>query len=404
MGKIPLHPPRTILHIQVKELISLMDFYFLFQLGILLLIILFSLHFFVNTFCFQHPPIVEEVVKKHDYPLLSVLIPARNEEKNIHTCLETLTKQSYPQLEIFVLDDNSTDKTADIINEFAEKDSRITYLKGRKLPEKWTGKAWACHQLAEKAKGEYIVFTDADTKHEPQSILSAYHQTLESKADLLSLWPKQQCKTWSEILVVPFIYVLLLTFLPHWMPGRFQSLGAANGQFLLFRRKAYRNIKGHDTVRDHLVDDVALARMIKARGYKLINKDGSDLVTCRMYENFRDLWSGFSKNLRAGHESSLLSFLTLTFLQFLLYLMPFLMIVVHLLGIEPFSKYNSLLGLACCQCGIILAVRCSMSFLYRHTFLSALLHPFGQILTLVIAFNSWRQYAKKSITWKGRNY
>ncbi|MEM9445301.1 MAG: glycosyltransferase family 2 protein [Verrucomicrobiota bacterium] len=381
-----------------------MDLYFLLQFGLLFLLLLISVHFLINTFVFQSPSLMDEKVNEHEYPLISILIPARNEENNLRSCLNSMVQQSYPKLEIFILDDQSTDKTPDIIKEFTKDDSRIAYLPGKKLPKNWTGKAWACHQLAEKAKGEYIVFTDADTIHNPHCILSAYHQAIDDKADLLSLWPRQLCKTWSEILVVPFIYVLLLTFLPHWMGGRFKSLGAANGQFLFFRRKAYRNIKGHDSVRNHLVDDVALARLIKIRGYNLKNKDGSDFITCRMYTNFKDLWSGFSKNLRAGHDSSLVSFLTLSFLQFFLYLMPFLLVLAHLLGIEPIAKYKSLFGICICQCGVIIAMRCAMSVVYRHHILSAFLHPLGQILTLVIALNSWRLYAFGRVFWKERKY
>jgi len=335
-------------------------------------------------------------------PLVSILIPARNEEERIGPCLESLLHQTWTEREIIVLDDRSEDGTAALVRTFAARDPRIRVVEGAELPPGWTGKAWACRQLVGQARGEYLLFTDADTRHQPGSVADAMGEMERGRYDLVSLWPRQETLTWSEKAVVPFMLVLLLVFMPHWMPGRTRSLGAANGQFLLFRRKAYQDIGGHETVRGHLVDDVALARELKSAGGRVRNLDGSRHVSCRMYGSFPQLWEGFSKNLRAGFEESTFSFLVFHAVEFFWGLWPFLVLLAAVCGLPGVGLPALVFSGA--QAVLVLGQRSWLAWRCRQGSSAVPWHPAAQALVLAIAANSWRWHATGRIRWKGRVY
>jgi chlorobactene glucosyltransferase len=197
--------------------------------------------------------------------------------------------------------------------------------------------------------------------------------------------------------------VMLLVFLPHWMPGRRRSLGAANGQFMLFRRSAYEAVGGHEAVRGHLVDDVALARALRERGEKVRNRNGRGWVVCRMYEDAAGVWEGFSKNLRAGFEGSVVSFLAFHAVEFAWGLWPFLVLGTMVwaggVGVDPVAA-----GLAAGQAVLVLAMRAAIAWVCGQPASSVLLHPLGQAAVFAIALNSWRVTAAGRVRWKGRSY
>ena len=351
-------------------------------------------------------------------PLVSVLIPARNEARRIDPCLRSLLAQDYPNYEIIVLDDHSEDETARVVLDHGfsrESPSARCLLEGLPLPSGWTGKSWACHQLAGAARGDYLLFTDADTVHEPASLGATLGYALDTDAALLSAWPQQVTGTWSERAVIPLVYVLLLGALPHYLLHRLQrrpeyargasrskleTLGAANGQFMLFRRSAYEAIGGHAAVRDHLVEDVALGRRVAARtgeGLRLINCDGSRLVHCRMYTSFPEVWEGFTKNLRAAFAESSFSFWLFGVLQLCGLFLPFVFAVLPTVS-------GRWWWVPVVQVGWVYGLRMTLAARFRTSWLGAFLHPVGQGLTLLIGLNSWRLSTQKGVTWKGRLY
>lgn len=351
-------------------------------------------------------------------PLVSVLIPARNEARRIEPCLRSMLAQDYPNYEIVVLDDHSEDDTARVVlaHGFSrDPDGARRLLDSRPLPSGWTGKSWACHQLAGAARGDYLLFTDADTTHDPTALGAFIGHALDSDAALLSAWPRQVTGTWSEHAVIPLVYVLLLGALPHYLlrrlqrrpeyargtsPGTLESLGAANGQFILFRRNVYDEIGGHAAVRDHLVEDVALGRLVAARtgeGMRLINCDGSRLVHCRMYTSFPEVWEGFTKNLRAAFAESSFSFWLFGVLQTCGLLLPF--VFACLPGISGRWWW-----IPVAQVAWIYALRLLLAARFRTSWTGAWLHPVGQGLSLLIGLNSWRLSTQKGVTWKGRTY
>ena len=393
-----------------------MSFAFVFHAVIVFVLLQTLASIFVNLFLFRRPR--RTSTGPAEPPLVSILVPARNEESRLPRCLDSLLAQTYPNFEILVLDDNSTDGTSRVAleREFATTAGATRrLLSGAPLPPGWTGKGWACHQLASVARGEYLLFTDADTEHAPDCLATSLTHAIEERADLLAAWPRQVTVTWSERLVIPLIGLLILGFMPHvfiWLPQRFPALakriprqwlwglGGANGQFLLFRRGAYDLIGGHESVRDHLVEDVALARRITQRirdGMRLINCDGSYIVSCRMYENFAGVWEGFTKNLRAVFDERLGMFLGFGLMQLVCFLLPFVMVCLPA-WLGPWWKASLL------EVALIYLIRIILTLRLGTSWLSCVLHPFAQLFGLIIGLNSWRLSRGKGVRWKGRTY
>ena len=370
-----------------------MEIFHIVTLGSLSLLIL---NYLFNLKVFRFPPPSELPAPA---PFISVLVPARNEEKRIRPCLGTLTESNYPHLEILVLDDHSSDGTADLVRKRAQGDSRVRLLTGQELPSGWTGKAWACHQLAQAAKGEFLVFVDADTRFSEITLSQAVSLALNQKADLISLWPYLEAKSWSEHLIIPFVHLFILLYLPHWLGGRSASLGAANGQFLLFRRSAYEKIRGHESVAGHLVEDIALGRKMRAAGLRVLNHDGTNpgqpsaLVRCRMYDNFQDLWNGFTKNLYPAFEGRFGAFVFFQIFQAVVLVGPFILLL--------FFPRDPVLWI---EIAIILSLRLAMAHRFRQSGWGAVLHPLGQLLVIAISANSWLQTVRRRLPWRGRHY
>jgi chlorobactene glucosyltransferase len=352
---------------------------------------------------------------------VSVLVPARNEERRIRDCLTSLATQEPPLREIILLDDRSTDRTAEIARELGfceEPGSRLRLIRGVELPEGWVGKNWACHQLSVAADPAttHLLFTDADTIHSQGCIRAALDHARDVCADLLSLWPDQITGTWSEKLVIPLGYLLFMAFHPfpllRWLQAkpervarwripreRVAMLGAANGQFLLFRRESYRLLGGHEVLKDHLVEDIAFGRRVASRtgeGMCLVNADGIDLLKCRMYSGFAGVWEGFSKNLRPVFEESHLSFMLFGIVIGGLFLLPFCLLLAG-----PAFCFPAFAWIAA---GLVMAMRLMLTIRFRTSWLGFIAHPFGIALALLIALNSWHLCLRRSIVWKGRVY
>jgi chlorobactene glucosyltransferase len=345
--------------------------------------------------------------------LVSVLVPARNEALRIRPCLESLRCQDYPNLEVLVLDDNSTDATADTVCSvgFSVSDeSPYRLVRGAALPEGWAGKSWACQQLADASSGEYLLFVDADTVHLPRTVSSAVNAMKRYRADLLTVLPHQSTKTFAEKLVIPLLFAVGGSYLPHWLvalaqripwlarvlgPDFLAGCGTAIGQFLLFKRQSYYQLGGHRSVANHLVEDVALGRRVARRipdGWRLILCDGVDLVHCRMYSSLGDLWEGFTKNLWPVFNGDRAGFWFATIWQTTVLVLPFVLAPV-LRRPEIYILIFLILvwrGIAACR--------------FRTAWISVLFHPLGYGLALLIAVNSLRRSKGKGVIWKERVY
>ncbi|MCS7178708.1 MAG: glycosyltransferase family 2 protein [Anaerolineae bacterium] len=334
-------------------------------------------------------------------PRVSILVPVRNEEAVIRHCLRSLLAQDYPDFEVLVLDDGSTDGTGAVLAALAREESRLRVLVGRPLPEGWLGKHWACQQLAEAATGELLLFTDADTIHHPWALRLGVAALLEEQADLLSGFLHQRLITWGERLTVPTIFWCFFSFLPLALAHRVRmpALSLTNGQWMLFRRSAYMGIGGHAAVRNHPVDDIALGQRVKARGLRWRIVDLGDFVSCRMYASFRAALEGFTKNLFAVFDFRLAEYLFVWLWMALVTVEPLAVAILWPLGVgrNVFAFWPALLAV-----GEMLALWGIAMARLRFPFYLAFLYPVHILLLVFIAFRSLLWTATGRATWKGR--
>ncbi len=240
----------------------------------------------------QTPSVEEDAT----LPSVSIIVPARNEEHTLPTLLRSLLTQEYPNFEVVVVDDASTDATSSIAAEFAQADSRVRVVQGSGPALGWTGKNYACYQGAQAASGEWLLFTDADTEHTPDALRAAITAARASGASAVSLFPRQQCVGFWERLLLPFAYQQYFAGVRPLVLHLPNGPALANGQYFLIARAAYDVAGGHASVAASIIDDVALAGALKSAGFPPFVFRGEQLVRVRMYESLGALVEGFTKN------------------------------------------------------------------------------------------------------------
>ncbi len=236
-------------------------------------------------------------------PRTSILVPARDEADRLPRALPGLLAQ--PAEEILVLDDESSDATAQVVAAAASRDRRLRLLTGVSRPPGWIGKNWACQQLADAATGDLLVFCDADVTLRPGALEAVWAQQVAQNADVFSVFPRQDTGSLGERLLIPLIDEVLLSFLPHWLlRAPIPAAATANGQLIAIHRRAYQALGGHRAVAGRIVEDVALARRARRLGLTLGLALGGELVRARMYEGYAAAVRGAGKSLRAVHGDS----------------------------------------------------------------------------------------------------
>ena len=238
--------------------------------------------------------------------MVSVIIPARNETSNIATVVRSVLTSNYRPFELLVVDDRSSDDTAETVRRGFPEDSRVRLISGGELPEGWYGKPWACYQGYKEARGDLLLFTDADTRHHPDLLSHAVGALRAEGADLLTVSPVQLCVTFWERVVMPQIWFLLaLRYTPETVNrARNPRDVIANGQFILTTRTAYEEAGTHAAVRHEVAEDLALAQTYLSRGLKLHFAFAERLMETRMYQGLRPLIEGWSKNIYLGGRRS----------------------------------------------------------------------------------------------------
>jgi chlorobactene glucosyltransferase len=280
------------------------------------------------------------------FPFVSILVPARNEAVNIEACVDSLLNQDYPDFEILVLDDHSSDNTRLILDRLAGSAKKsLRVLEGASLPEGWLGKHWACYQMAQSAKGDLLLFTDADTRHQPNMLVDSVSMLLERKVDLLTAFPREEAITWGEKLTVPILSFAIFSFLPiflaQWL--KLPSLSITIGQHMLFRRSTYDAIGGHEAIKANPVDDISLGRRVIGHGFKWLLVNGTDHISCRMYTDFRGALDGFTKNLFAFFDNHIFLYLLAWTWMAFVFLVPPLVILLNLFNL-PFGFFSTSLA------------------------------------------------------------
>ena len=338
--------------------------------------------------------------KINAFPLVSILVPVRDEEKNIERCVLSLLAQNYPNFEVIVLDDQSQDNTPVILNQLAQTQPLLRVLRGSPPKDNLSGKNWACDQLAQQAKGDIFFFTDADTIHQPQALLELITALSGEKADLLTGFPRQQILTWGEALLVPFFNWASISFLPLFIAYRIKlpGLSTAVGQVMIFKREAYQKIGGHAALGNIIIDDLTLTRRIKAAGLRWRVVNLTDLVSCRMYHGMTEAVEGFTKNLFAAFDFHMLPYIFSFFWLAILFCLPFVVLIFHGFGTIPAANTGNLLvciGLSLLIWSIPYAeIKIPLGF--------AFLYPITVLANEVIAFRSLLFSLTGRLSWKGR--
>jgi cellulose synthase/poly-beta-1,6-N-acetylglucosamine synthase-like glycosyltransferase len=326
-------------------------------------------------------------------PELSVIVPARDEEACLAACLESLVGQRGVEYEVIVIDDHSTDQTREIAERFP-----VRVIAADELPDGWSGKCNAVWTGAKAAKGKWLLFTDADTRHAPNSISAGLREALEHKADLLSYSPRQEVCSLAESALMPVVFAeLAATYRPRDVCDPQSTVAAANGQYLLIQRNVYDAIGGHAAVAIEILEDVELAKRVKQAGYKL-RFHVSDLVATRMYRSFPQMWEGWTKNLALlfPHPIRLAAW---RFAQFV--------VIFACVGLTIWQASHSQTPAAFVPATVAVALWAVFLVRIRRAHfdpLSNVLAIFGLPLFAALLVNSSRAHGRGSVNWKGRTY
>ncbi|HEX3036085.1 MAG TPA: glycosyltransferase family 2 protein [Thermodesulfobacteriota bacterium] len=248
---------------------------------------------------YEELPVVKNI--QGDAAPISIVVPMRNEERNARRCIESLVSQNYPNFEIIVVDDRSEDGTLSILKELASKYSNLKVMEGTPTPLGWVGKNHALWQGVEQTKGEWLLFVDADTISEPDMLASVMKYVEDNKIDMFSISTFHIMETFWERVIQPVVISSIYYAFPQDEVNDPESKKAsASGQFILIKHSVYKAVGGHSAIRDRIVEDFALANLVKSSGYRLRIIRGTKLIKTRMYTNFGEIWEGWTKNLFFG--------------------------------------------------------------------------------------------------------
>ncbi len=355
--------------------------------------------------------IVRPVPVLKNAPLISVCVPARNEENNISKCVESILAQDYPNFEVIVLDDRSTDATLTQLNRFAARDSRLLPISGSDLPEGWAGKPHALYQASAVAQGEWLCFVDADTFLKPNALSACYTKAIETEADLFTVMTEQILGSFWEKVVMPLVMTALsVGFSPRKINDPSRRDAVANGQFIMIRRAVYDAIGGHEKVKDQIVEDKAISEQVKWNGYRLIVADGMQVVSTRMYTSLSTMWEGWTKNIYLGLREHPLMLWLGVFGAFLSLTAAFFLPAWPLLGVGWYLNAGGWMAVAvilesCVMWAVLISVRMVVIHRMNIPLWYALTTPLGAAVFAGMMFTSaWKVVSGKGVTWKGRSY
>ncbi|MEW6357500.1 MAG: glycosyltransferase [Planctomycetota bacterium] len=340
-------------------------------------------------------------------PLVSIMVPARNEERNIRECVESLLAQDYPNFEVIVANDRSTDRTAEIVREMSAGCAKLRLVEVHGLPEGWTGKNNALHTAVQEARGDYFVFTDADTRHAPACISQCMNHVLAHDVDMLSLVGQMDHRTWWEQMFVPPIAAtLMLWFQQKHVNDRNCRVAFANGQYILIRRAMYEKCGGHERVKRELLEDIAMAKETKKEGGHINLAYGGALYKARMYDSFRDFFRGWSRILHSGLNKDPWRLLLQLVLTALCSICPFAAALVSAIGAVSGAKGAlPCLILSVLVCAMVIWAVSRTYSISKSKRRYALLHPINCLVIIAVLAHAFYTAATGSgIVWRGTVY
>lgn len=357
----------------------------------------------------------EQRVLGPQVPFVSIVVAARDEEENIRRCATSLLEQDYPRYELIVVDDDSTDGTARILDELIRTHPhaatlQLLHLHG--LPEGWAGKPHALHAGVQQARGDLLLFTDADTWHAPQALQAAVARAEERQLDMLSLGTTQELPGFWERVMMPLAFLGISMQYPVSQVNDPRSpVALANGQYILLRRAVYEQLGGYarPDLRATLVDDRDLAVLVKRHGYTLELADGRGLVHVRMYRTLRAIWRGWRKNVYLGSRGGLpfmfLQLLGLPMVTILPFLLPLWLWLTHLPGRRKDIRVGESMAISALELGPLLVYRRWLDREMGVPWYFLLTHPLaGGLFVCILAQSTWRFLTGKGLDWRGREY
>lgn len=355
--------------------------------------------------------LVEPSPPPFEPPLISVCIPARNEERNIRACVEAVLSQDYPNLEVVVLDDRSTDATPEILRQFAAQSDKLKITSGSDLPAGWAGKPHALYQASASARGEWLCFIDADTFLEQSALSSCHAKALETHADMFTIMTFQILGSFWERTVMPLVMTALsVGFSPRKVNDPKTKDAIANGQFILIKRSVYDAIGGHESVKDSVVEDKEISQQVKWNGYRLVVADGRKVAKTRMYTSLPEMWEGWTKNIYLGLRDqagllwlgafgAFLAFMASVFLP----LWPLLGVIWLLNGGGWMAA--AVIGEALALWAYLVYMRAKVAVNMNIPAGYAFTTPLGAgVFGAMMLTSAWRVVSRKGVTWKGRTY
>jgi chlorobactene glucosyltransferase len=342
-------------------------------------------------------------------PLLTLLVAAKDEEANIETCLRSLLRQDYPDLQVIAIDDRSSDRTGEIIDRLAAGDPRLQAVHVTELRSGWFGKNNAMREGVARARGRWLCFTDADCEYtSPRALSVAMRFALEKQADFLSVLPTHQVDSLCERVIQPACSgILLIWFNPMKVNDPRSSAAYANGAFMLLRRSCYEAIGGHEPVKTELNEDIQMARYAKAAGQRLVVVSNQDLYTVRMYASLRQIWAGWSR-IFFGCFRTLRRLLLSVVVVAVFSLLPWLALLsasIALVWGRVNTAWSALLAAAVGVCTAQLSVMVRFYALNRAGAIYGLLYPVGAAFGLAALINAVRRVGgRETVTWRGTTY
>ncbi len=359
---------------------------------------------------YQLDLVVETTPPPKQAPPVSVCIPARNEASTISRCVEAVLAQTYPNFEVIVLDDRSTDATPDILRRYAVQENKLKVINGVELPPGWAGKPHALTQAVSAARGVWLCFVDADTFLEPQALASIHAKAVATGADLFSIMTRQIMLSFWERAVLPLVMTALsIGFSPRKVNDPERADAIANGQFILIKHAVYDAVGGHAAIKGSIVEDRDLALLVKGAGYRLVLADGRGVASTRMYTSLAEIWEGWTKNIYLGlRDERRLLWLGVfgAFLAFTAALLLPLWVVLGLLLTTPDQVAGGWVlveALLLWEYVVYWRSRAVRSMDLPAWY--ALTTPLGAgVFAAMMVASAWKVLSGKGVTWKGRTY